>query len=105
MFTYKTYGIILILFGIYNIVRYIILNNLKPNYISKMFNITQMKDYIKIQNNIILIISIILIFSGILFFKKDKLDPIETLTPYTVFILPYIYIWINKQFIKKKRNG
>lgn len=105
MFTYKTYGIILIIFGIFHIIKYLLPNNMKPNYISKMFNITSMKDYIKIQNNIVYMISILLIFSGVFFIIKDELTPLETLTPYTTFIIPYIYIGIKKHYIKLKNKA
>ncbi|SCI86786.1 Uncharacterised protein [uncultured Clostridium sp.] len=105
MFTYKTYGIFLITFGIFHIIKYLLLNNMKPNYISKMFNITSMEDYIKIQNNIVCMISILLIFSGVFFIIKDKLTPLETLIPYIVFIIPYIYIWIKKYYMKIKNKA
>ncbi|WP_346045422.1 hypothetical protein [Paraclostridium tenue] len=78
---------------------------MKPNYISRMFNITSMEDYIKTQNNIVCMISILLIFSGVFFIIKDKLTPLETLIPYIVFIIPYIYIWIKKYYIKIKNKA
>ena len=105
MFTYKNYGIFLITFGIFNIIKYLLLNNMKQNYISKMFNIISMEDYIKTQNNIVCIISILLTFSGVFFIIKDKLTPLETLIPYIVFIIPYIYIWIKKCYIKIKNKA
>lgn len=101
MFTYKTYGVILIIFGIFHITKYLLPNNREPNYISKMFNITSMEGYIKIQTKIVYMISILLIFSGIFFIIKDELTPLETLIPYTTFIIPYMYIWIKKYYRKK----
>lgn len=104
MFTFKIYGTILIGFGFFHIVKLLILNNGKQNYISRMFGISSMKNSIKTQNEIVCIIGVLLILSGILFISKDNLDSLETLAPYTIFIVPYIYIWIKKCYERFKKQ-
>lgn len=104
MFTFKMYGIILIGFGFFHIVKLLILNNGEQNYISRMFGVRSMENSIKTQNEIVCIIGVQLILSGTLFILKDNLEPIETLAPYTIFIVPYIYVWIKKHYARLKKH-